>query len=53
MDKFTEKQNDICDVGGVHCDCCNPYKGKKRKVLNRMARKQLKIDLDKEVKEVT
>ena len=49
MDKFKEYQNSHCGVGGVHCDCCNDYKGKHRKKLNRLARKSFKEETIKEI----
>jgi len=42
MDKFRRKQQKNCDVGGIHCSCCNKYEGKERAKLNKLARKQLK-----------
>jgi len=28
--------------GGVHCRCCNSYKGKEKSILRRMARRIIK-----------
>lgn len=51
MDIFKAEMNRRCDVGGVHCDCCNPFFKKDKKILNRMSRKKLKNDVDKMLKE--
>lgn len=40
-----------CDIGGVHCDCCNPYHGKNKPLLNRKARRMLKEQTNREVKQ--
>ena len=50
MDIFKAEMNRRCGVGGIHCDCCNPYfNGKKEKrILNKLARQRLKRDLKKE-----
>jgi len=29
--------------GGVHCYCCNKYRGRKRKILRRLVRRTLKF----------
>jgi hypothetical protein len=44
MDKFKSKMNQRCEVGGMKCSCCNPYHGKDKKKLNRIARRSLKRD---------
>ena len=53
MDSFKEKQNKNCSVGGVHCDCCNPFRSKRngvnRKIkpkLNRIVRAEMKAETD-------
>ena len=48
MDLFKAEMNRRCDVGGIHCHCCNPFRGKDKKMLNRMTRKKLKNDVKKE-----
>lgn len=40
---------DKVGAGGVHCYCCNKYKGKEKKVLNRITRRRLK-QIDKKYK---
>lgn len=51
MDRFREKQNCRCGIGGIRCPCCNGYKGahKYKRKLNQLARKALKEELKKEV----
>jgi len=44
MDAFRKKQNLQCDIGGIHCTCCNPHFGKARRRLNKVARLKLKRD---------
>jgi len=39
MDDFKANMNKRLGVGGLHCHCCNPYFGKDRKKLRRMARR--------------
>lgn len=41
----------LVGVGGIKCPCCNQYIGKKRVVLNRIARTKLKQKDQKEFKE--
>lgn len=50
MDIFKAEMNRRTGVGGIHCDCCNPYfNGKKEKrILNKLARQRLKRDMKKE-----
>lgn len=50
MDKFKELQN-ICLGGGagIHCHCCNPFFGKQKPKLNRLARARMKKDTNKEI----
>jgi len=45
-DKYRREMDVICDIGGVNCDCCNPYKGKTKQILNRIARRRLKHKLN-------
>lgn len=52
MDEFKQKMNKRCEIGGIHCSCCNPYhpkknRGKDKKKLNRFARRILKQEDDK------
>lgn len=49
MDKFKEVQNSCCGVGGINCTCCNPYYGKTKKFLNKIARSILKRITKKEI----
>jgi hypothetical protein len=49
MDKFKEHMNHNVGVGGIHCECCNPYHGKDKKFLNRLARTKLKEETRKEI----
>jgi hypothetical protein len=49
-DKFRREMDVICDVGGAKCDCCNPYKGKTKKILNRLVRRRLKHAFDVKLK---
>ncbi len=51
-DKFRRELDVICDVGGVKCDCCNPYKGKERKKLRKLARTHLKQDLQNKLRNI-
>jgi hypothetical protein len=57
MDVFREKQHEQCAIGGIHCHCCNPWRGHnksaKRKLnsiarlrLKREDRKNFKIEVD-------
>lgn len=52
-DEFCKCQNSLVGVGGVKCPCCNMFFGRKRKKLNRLARRKLKIkdkkDIEKEL----
>lgn len=44
MDEFRKGQQKIVGGGGgMKCDCCNHFKGKDKGMLNRIARRQLKI----------
>lgn len=51
MDKFKQKQNLYLGGGGygIHCYCCNPFFGKRKPILNRIARTNLKKDTKKEL----
>lgn len=47
MDRFREKQNEQCDIGGIHCHCCNPFRGHNKsakRILNKIARLRLKAE---------
>jgi TRAP-type mannitol/chloroaromatic compound transport system substrate-binding protein len=48
VDSFRKKQHSNCDVGGMHCNCCNKYRKKDKYKLNKLSRKQLKVDDYKE-----
>jgi hypothetical protein len=50
MDEFKKCMNQACSIGGVHCDCCNPYQGKNKPKLNRIARRKLKQQTSNEIK---
>lgn len=50
MDDYTKKQWNQCGWAGPKCHCCNPYRGKSKKQLNRLARAGLKSDDVREVK---
>ena len=52
MDDYKTQLQLKCSVGGIHCACCNPYFGKDKKMLNRMARTMLKRNLQKDLKTV-
>lgn len=52
MDKFKQAQHKHLGWGGLHCDCCNPYKNKDKQQLNQMARSNMKQELIDEVNEV-
>ena len=41
-DRFKKLMHKRCGVGGIHCYCCNMYKGKFRRKLNKLARTELK-----------
>lgn len=41
-DIFRRKLDDYCGCGGVHCYCCNDYKGKYKPLLNRKVRRKIK-----------
>ena len=49
MDLLKMHKAKYIGVGGTKCSCCNPYKGRGRKKLNRMARSSLKSSTKKEV----
>jgi hypothetical protein len=48
MDSYKHAMTSYVGVGGLHCYCCNSYKGKTKRKLNRMARRKLKNDFKKE-----
>ena len=41
-DEYKKEMHSRCCVGGLKCRCCNDYKGKDKKMLNRMARRVIK-----------
>lgn len=41
-DKFKKIMHSSCGPGGIHCKCCNIYKGKEKNKLNRLVRARLK-----------
>jgi len=41
-DKFRRYLHYNCGVGGFRCYCCNDFKGKTKRQLNKIARTQLK-----------
>jgi len=41
-DTFKKQMNKRCGVGGMKCQCCNPYKGKDKPKLNRAVRRTIK-----------
>lgn len=52
MDDYKKEMQCKCSVGGIHCSCCNPYTGKDKKMLNRIARSMLKRKLKKDVEKI-
>ena len=48
-DLYKNEMNLLCGVGGIHCHCCNPFKGSRKKWLNRLARRRLKEKMKKEI----
>lgn len=40
-DKYKKIMHKRSGKGGIHCDCCNKYHGKERKILNLLARRRL------------
>lgn len=48
MDIFKAKQHKKCGRGGLHCSCCNDYRGNKNEKakLNRIVRRGLKQELE-------
>jgi len=51
-DIFKQLMHDNCGVGGIKCYCCNDWKGKARKGLNRIVRAMLKQhDLKENIRE--
>jgi hypothetical protein len=52
MDSFKKIQHEKSIVGGIYCACCNPFFGKSRKVLNRVARRVLRQRDKKEILKV-
>ena len=56
LDSFREKQNKNCAVGGIHCLCCNGYRGKqnnhkKKQRLNHIVRAEMKVETENIIKE--
>jgi len=52
-DEFRRLLDVKTGVGGVHCDCCNDFKGKQRQQLKRIIRAILKRQLKKETSHET
>lgn len=51
-DIFKQLMHYNCGVGGLFCFCCNDWKGKSKKKLNRIARAMLKQkDLKENIQE--
>lgn len=48
MDDYKTAMTSYTGVGGLKCPCCNHYKGKNKRKLNRLARRKLKKDLTKQ-----
>lgn len=42
MDAFKAIMHRKCGKGGLSCYCCNDYRGKAKRTLNRLARRALK-----------
>ena len=60
MDAFKRHMFDHVGVGGLKCPCCNSTRGKtasnhvgKTNYLNKSARRKLKDDTKREIKEYT
>jgi len=51
MDQFKAAMHSKCSVGGLYCECCNPWHGKAKRKLNRIVRRKLKQDARKDVVE--
>jgi len=49
MDVFKRKMYARCGIGGLHCFCCNAYHGKDKPKLNRMARRVMKHEDNKNI----
>lgn len=41
-DQYTKIRHKMCGPGGMWCDCCNLWKGKDKRYLNKYARVRLK-----------
>ena len=50
MEVFKFEQLKQCDIGGLGCNCCNKWKGKNRKKVNRVARRKIKLKDKKYIK---
>jgi hypothetical protein len=50
-DAFKKIMNKTCGIGGLHCDCCNDFKGKERNKLNQIARSIFRKQTEKEIDE--
>lgn len=48
-DEF-RRELDKFGPGGVKCQCCNPFFGKERKKLRRLARARLKMKHNQRIK---
>ena len=46
MDAYKAIMHRKCGKGGVACYCCNDYRGKSKRKLNRLARRELNRNLD-------
>ena len=56
MDKYKEKLYQEVAIGGLHCPCCNPFRGTKqlkrnKRLLSKKAKASLKTDLRREILE--
>lgn len=40
MDAYKAIMHRKCGKGGLSCYCCNHYKGKRKAMLNRLARRE-------------
>lgn len=49
MNEFKECQLRYIAIAGMKCPCCNQFRGKSKKKLNRMARAKLKFRAQKTV----
>ena len=47
MDEFKKCQMNHVGIAGMKCRCCNSFRKRKKKMLNRMARSKMKSVKDK------